>query len=373
MTMRRTVSYAAIVAVAAVFSLELHQWGEMRRRDALEAYRHGQDVDARRVAAAIETSIDRVYQGIRMIAQLPSLRAITNAGGGIDGDGRFVVAYAFANYLEPTSVARVYLATLRADAAASAAATDVAAVRTLSADGSQMPGLRGGDAPEPQTTGSAEPELASIGEQIVALRRARPTLAPASPFDLPMVTGREIVLGGGAASAKTGQEREGRGSIFTVPIYGVDGRLAGAVAAVVRTSVLRRTLPAADFALVDVAHRHVVAAPGDPMVERHSARVAAIEPVPDVPFSAVYPLRTADAAGWKLWVTRPESDFYFGPDFVGAELAEIFGQLMIWCSAAGAIAIWHAHRRRVGRMNRDAEYLAQRIATLMQVRGVGRP
>lgn len=370
MLIRRVVSYAAIIAAATVLSLEFHQWGEFRRHSALEDYRHVQDEDGKRAAATIEQAIDRIYQGIRMVAALPSIRSSVIDGGTIEDDGRFVIGHAFANYLSPASVARVYVVSMRADAARSGGAADALVVRALTSDGQRTIRDRGGRGTPAAAT---DQEFDLLAEQVARLRRAYPVRASAPALEPPMVGGREIGLGTGGESTKNGADRDGRGSIFSVPIYGADDRLSGAVAAVVRTSVLRRQLPSADHALINTENRYFIASPRDGMLTRHAARVAVPEPVPDIPFSSVYTLRTADDGGWKLWVAHSESDFYLSADFVSAELTEILGQILIWAFAIGSIAVLHVHHRKIGRINRDAELLAERIASLMNAGGVGRP
>jgi hypothetical protein len=348
-----SLAHVAVVAIAVMMSLQIHQWGRAARETALEDYRKVKEEETRLVAERIEHAIDEVHRGIAMIAAVPSVRDPLPSGV-LGGDAGYVIGYAFDQILRPASVARLYVAS--ADPHRSAPIV----VRAFTAAGRRgTAGLR----PIP-TVGDEETAL--IVAQIERLRRT-PAIAGTSAAELPMVSGREVAL---AEDTAERSERDTRAVVFSVPIVDTDGRIAGAVSAAVRHGDLRRLLPKTDHALIDVGGGTVVTSPNG---VSDADAMATATPVPDLPFSTVRRLASHDGSTWQLWVTRPEFDFYYGADHLRAALAEVAALVSIWVVAGGAMVVVSSRRRRRSRLREEAEFLAQRVESLLRRERPGAP
>lgn len=341
MSRRSVIVYSVMIAVAVAASWGIRHVGDDHAATALTAFRREANDETRRVAAAIDGEIARIRRDLRTAAA-----ALAAQGSALGGS-----AAAAAPADEPVFGLIVARPTTGGGQE----------VRRLSlvAVGSAIEARLGAPIP------GAAAERAALAEAIDGFRRAAPPVR---------ARGETMMTAFVRPSVGRVDERAGsvvRGDpVFASPVFDGEGRVVGAVAAIVPAAVLRRLLPGAGHALVDEAGRILMRSSEASLIEGRLDAVRAGRSADDLPYSATVPFGWPDGRGWFLWAGRSESDFLTDPRHVAARLREIGALLLVW-SLAGAVAVLrHRLAWRRARLERDAEDLAGRIERILRGNGV---
>jgi len=155
------------------------------------------------------------------------------------------------------------------------------------------------------------------------LRQNYPTDAAFVGLDRPMISTAEMITCDNTVFIHTRRDEDRSGIILSVPFYGVDGALHGAVSAIVRTGALVGYLPESNAGLLNTAHGFNALSPNRGVERVFRNDLTGGRPSRDLLYSAAIklgevdtqgdlaPMAALDAQGdWVLWAGRPNSDFF---------------------------------------------------------------
>lgn len=184
------------------------------------------------------------------ISMLPGVRKVDRHAENLSADDRRVIDVIYAELHNSISLSEIYIVPSDFDPHKVDAKTGKPQEPIFMFDGKN---LGAGDSviAEAQAAEKVKPEEYGLLKARQAWLCKRFFIAPShGSVDPPMISGREIIARDSKEFKKTRDDNDQKGSIFSVPFYGEDGKYQGMISAVARTNVLCRQLT---FASQDVA------------------------------------------------------------------------------------------------------------------------
>ncbi|MBK7973440.1 MAG: response regulator [Deltaproteobacteria bacterium] len=367
---------AAIVCCGAIACVGVTWRYRSSIANAQASFRVEQHEQARESMARVEASFRAIYEGLRTITRLPSVRALGEPGVALGEDARITIQELYNNLANGVAVSEVYVMPMGLDpsgidprtgeeSAAIATFDELIVGRIGGEPGGGNPG-HGGRGHHGEHDGLAEIEL--FERQLMARQEAafaaRGLGAEAiEGLDVPAISGPEVVTCDNTRYSPAHPDNHDReGLVYSLPFFGPDGRLAGLVSAVVLSHALRDLVPDGNHVIGHAATGTLLGAEGDVEWRRSSADVGAGRADPGRIYSEVLPLAVVDDAGpWTLWAGAPDAAFWSRADVRASRLTAALGYLVvIVVTACGvAIAVWARARRE--RLERAAAELERRV------------
>jgi len=136
-------------------------------------------------------------------------------------------------------------------------------------------------------------EYHEMQQQLGFLKQRYPLLSGIEGLSLPMIASPELITCDNTAFIHTLADADRSGVVFTVPFYGSDEGLRGAVSAIILSSALKALLPGRDSSLVNVGHGYALGL-GDGWQQKLSAeKVRAGRPDETLLYSEAVPVTSA--------------------------------------------------------------------------------
>ena len=339
------VAGGALLAGAAGFYWS-GQYAEIRQH-----YVAGSSSDARFIASRAESAFSSIYQNIRTIALLPSIRSIDRHGTTLSEEAKTTIQQIYNNLATDVDVSEVYVLPVDFDpekldpstghheapilafdqliapavtpaAAAAPAATPAADATSAAATPAQAaapaaaaadPGPSQDFVGLPDDAGLPQVEIAEyrrLRQQLAWLSANYPTLDKIDGMKMPMIGSPELITCDNSEFDKTRNDADRMGLVQLVPFYGPDGKLRGGVAAIMRSNAYRALLPATDYALVNTGYGFSTRPSAHGQEAASAQWVAKGIPDPNLIYSEAVPLHTPDSTSkWVLWAGHPDADF----------------------------------------------------------------
>ena len=327
----------------------------------------------------VETAFSAIYQNIRTLSLLPSVRSIDRHGTTLSDEARTTIQQVYNNLATSVDVSEVYVLPVDFDPekidpgtghheapivafdqliAPNAAATNETADVKITAEQDFIG--------KPDDVGIPQVEIQEyrrLVQQLAWLKAHYPTFDKIDGMKVPMVGSPELITCDNSDFDKTKNDADRMGIIQLVPFYGVDGKLKGGVAAIMKSSSYRALLPANDYALVNTTYGFATKA-ADKGQEAQSAQwVAAGKPDPSLIYSQTLPIATADAMGkWQLWAGHPNAMFETGSEASTARSSEIVSIVAIVALALAALGVITMIARNASATAAANARLEQRVA-----------
>ena len=377
---RSTVAYASIVivglaAAAGAGGYWLQQYASQKARFVSDE----RDKTAV-LAKGVETAFATIYQNIRTLSLLPSIRTIDRHGSNLSDEAKTTIQQVYNNLADNVAVSEVYVLPADFNPEALDPVTGHHEAPVLAFDelitGSESASYdAGGSAPTvapehdfdgiPDQAGIPQIEIEEyrlLKQQIDWYRQNYPTAASIKGLAVPVVAGPEVITCDNSVYDTTHVEQDRRGLVQTVPVYGTDGQLHGAVAAIMRTDAYRDLLPDTDFALVNTTYGYVVGAAKGGQQDASADAVKAARPDPSLIYSEAVPLRTADAQStWVLWAGQPNSAFDTSADVVNLKMAAFGSEAAILLLMLAGIVVTALVQRNQDASRRAAAELEAKV------------
>lgn len=276
------------------------------------------------VARRIEAKFKQVYQGIRTLARLPSVRSIERNATALGLDAVRSAQEIYNNLAENTAVSEVYIVPHEFDPDGEVPVTGNLNVplvefdqliegKTAHSYPSWTSSVANGQFHDTRHVREIEVyEYRLMRRQILALRARYGDESSITRVSYPAIGGEEIITCDNSRfSPIKPNDRDRMGSVYSVPYYGGDGSLRGIVSAVMLTSAIRDLLPDDTFAVNNAGYRYTIGAEGTDFTSRYRFEIAADRPADDLIYSVVLPLRILDIGGqWTIWAGKPDRAFW---------------------------------------------------------------
>ncbi len=310
---------------------------------ALIVYRAKAHDGAEIVAKAVASSIDQIYQNLRTMSLLSSVRRIDRHADMLTADGRQAIQQIFNNLAGNVAVSEVYVVPSDLDPDQMDPKTGEKQAPILMVDKVRL-GLTV-DEPEDEIN-PGDPVQEEIYEYR-ALRRlmgdlkVRAPHLPAQATDVPFVSIASLITCDNRVFNKTRSDVDRTGPIYSVPFYGENDLLKGTISAIMLNSAVSRLLPDKNYALIDISSHDVFGSPeGGQQVE--SARlVAGLQPDPDLFYSETLAVKTKDPhPNFMVWAGRPRDEFLMSDELAQIDRFRSIGYVFAGAIAVFSLAVW---------------------------------
>jgi methyl-accepting chemotaxis protein len=341
-----------ILAIGAGAAFGIHVNAQLGMQNAQQRFRaesHAASLAAQSVAQIQFTDI---YQSLRTISRLPSVRKTDRYAKNINQDGLATVQELYNNLASNVDVSEVYIVPKSLDADQIDPVTLEPQTPILMFDDLISDDSAGGNVTKQFEAEIYEYHL--LHQQMLWFQENTPTApAAAAGIDVPMISGHRVITCDNTVFNVSGKNSDRTGMIFSVPFFDMSGKFAGTVSAIIRLKAIRAILPAQNFALVNPLYGALLISPHGGISPQDLALAAAVKADSGLIYSEVMPLAINDPqSAWSLWVGLPNSLFWARPN-VRAVQSFAFGAytalaLLVMIALAGVLVV-AANARLVGR------------------------
>jgi diguanylate cyclase (GGDEF)-like protein len=340
------------------------------------------EADSQHIARSVESTFRSVYENLRTLASLPSVRQLDRHGTNLNEETLLTFQQIYNNLASSVAISEAYILPVdfdpdKIDPVTGLLEEPIAIFDDLIVNGQVHvavpapldPAAHSHDVASAPGTGHVHPdveipEYRQIRDQLQWFAANYPEARLVAGMDTPMIGGPEVITGDNTYFAQTHQDADRSGFTLSVPFYGLDGRLGGSVVAIILTNALRDLLPPSDFALTNRNYGYVIHAKGAGSQSLLSKSWVGMEqPDPGLAYSEVIALDTPDVVGrWTLWVGHPNLRFETSPESEGARATSYAGYAVSAVVTLAAIIGWLLILRGMGQATASNAMLERRVA-----------
>lgn len=366
-------AYLLIIMTGIVFVALVHEKARKDYDIALEHYKQVSDNEAKEVAEKIANVTNQIYQNIRTISFLPSVRKIDRHASNLDDDAHKTIQEIYNNLASSVSVSEVYIVPAdlnpnKIDRMTGKPEEPILMFDQLIVGRS----LNSADSPIKSEVSEAglEPleevetyEYKLLQEQLAWLKQNYGRIDTFEGINVPVIAGREVITCDNSRFSRTTKlDADRSGVVFSVPFYDQDGELKGSISAIILSHTFRDLMPKKDFALVNTAYNYVGMSYEAGQERRSSDAVAQNKPDPGLLFSATVPIVSNDPRSqWSLWAGYPDEKFLQSGDFKAIKNFEYVG----YGSSVGfvlfALGLCHLMRRNFALIRAKSDALGDQV------------
>ncbi len=367
--------HAVIIALTLIPLILVQKKSAQDSQLARLEYKKIMHAETLAVVDNINKNIGDIYDSLRDISFLPDVRMFDSQQETLDKNVQTIVRMIYADLNKNVDVSEIYVTSSEFDPENPAAshrlqmepiiAFDEIA-RNKGDDASLMDniifnmgkeGMASASATEPHGDETSEYRL--IYTQIQWMKQYFSSLSKVRRTSIPMISGPEVITCDNRFFSETKNDKDRSGIVFSVPFYGVDGTLKGAISATVLTNALRAFIPSKDAVLINNLNDYMVFGNEEGQHTISKEWVERASPDPDLYYSEVIAINTMDPrSNWLLWTGRPNSDFEKTPLAKSVREFKIFWSWMIIASMLFLMGVWGVISRN---MHKTTELL-QKIA-----------
>jgi diguanylate cyclase (GGDEF)-like protein len=252
----------AVLGIACLLAVYLTSRAELSVE--WKNYRQAADIRLQRDSRHVGVGLESIYQNLRTISFLPSVRGLTRQSGAIDGDVRETIQQVYNNLASNINVSEVYILPItfnpsRLDPATGKTEEPLAAFDELIVQGGRFqkaedPFLAAKNQLADSTAANAgEVESYEYEQMRSQLDWFSARFGNRSDFvglQAPFISGEELITCDNTVFENTGHDADRKGVVFSVPFYALNGKIAGMVSAIIRSDALRELVANIDYRLV---------------------------------------------------------------------------------------------------------------------------
>ncbi len=374
--------YAFIMVLGLIGAFLLHAKADHDLQVARERFRAEQHAAAVQAAQESRDVLNEIYQNLRTISFLPSVRTINRHGENLNQDGLQSIQAIYNNLASNVEVSEIYIVPADLHPDQLDPVTRRPQIPILMFD-QLITGLHGptrGDEDEDEAReaagvagGTHEPEVEIyeyrlLERQMVWYLAHTPDLGRTDGLHIPMIAGPEVITCDNTQYNLTHVDADREGMVLSVPFFGPDGRFKGTVSAIIRSNALRHMLPITNAALVNRQYGYTLRSTFQGLTPHALEHSAHGEADPGLIYSEALPIDTPDPRSqWLLWTAARNSDFDASPEIRALRTFEWagYGILLLLMLFAG-VSIWGVARYTgmINRATRSLEALADGVGDI---------
>jgi len=285
--------------------------------------------EAERFKTRLQQQLLLIYQGIRTIANLPSVRTISLDDNSLDANVLYTIREIFDNLSTNVGLSSLYfMPSIPVDGISTDAGEFHLPLLVLDPEFHFNPGVN-----DFSKNGGASLNknalIALLGKdsiqnsrvifkQLQELKHQFPTLKHVRNIEFPAVTAIEyeqkdrLVFENISADIR---QNDNHSLIYSVPFYGRDGDFKGAIAAIVPIQRLREMISSPGNVILHQGSGFTITPLTPGIWQSAMPWIKKIRPHPDLIYSRIYTIGIPDISGnWILWSARPDSDYRIRSD-----------------------------------------------------------
>ncbi|CAN5486523.1 hypothetical protein BH10PSE7_BH10PSE7_16000 [soil metagenome] len=367
--------YVSIAAIGLALAVGVRIESTREYAIAKEHYVQSSRAETEAVARHVEQALRAIYESVRTLASLPSVRELDRHGANLVPDGREAIQQVYNNLASSVSVSEVYIVPASLDPEKIDPVTAKPEEPILMFDqlilhaGKYAAAANPFAARDADMTLSApeEPEVEiheyrQLAQQLSWLKTYYPAMGTIDGLNVPMISGAQTITCDNTAFVKTHADIDRSGVIFSVPFYGLDDRLAGSVSAIILSNALRTLIPGQNFALINREY-NFVSQPSETGQDRVSSDWASEgKPDPHLIYSEVVPIGDKDPrSDWVLWAGSPDSAFFQSAEASAVRYFEASGYAVAGLLTLAGLVCWTLFRRNIDLMRSVSRTLERRV------------
>jgi methyl-accepting chemotaxis protein len=366
------IGYVIVIATGIAIALGVYSKSEKDYAAAIERYKTSSEKQVYEDAAKLTNALNQIYQGIRTISLLPSVRLIDRYGKNLDANAHESIIQIYNNLRSNVTISEVYIVH-----------ADIEPERVDPETGSfETPILMFDDAVaahETEETGAIEEKIDTVAKaeaapevEIFEYRALKEQMTyfkehyseqSTDKLNLPFIGSSSVLTCDNSDFEKTQQNSDRSGTMLSVPFYGDDGQLKGSVTAVLRDNITRDLLPASNVALINSEYSYAIMAAEQGQQQESQEWVLKKMPDPSLIFSKVVDIKTSDPRSkWVLWAGYPNSAFLESGDAKAVNNFRLFGYGFAVLFTLAGIGIYAMIRRNFRVMERNNADLEQKVS-----------
>ena len=365
--------YATIALIAVGLGLIVNDYGRRNEQEVLSHYRASQHAASLAVVDKAEAALRSIYENLRTLSLLPSTRTIARHGENLSDEARLTFQQVYNNLAGSVSVSEVYILPAdldpeRIDPVTGRSEEPILMFDQLIVDARDRYEEQAPDAKLPNVTDPGYQteieiyEYREMRKQLAFFSKEVPVMSAVGGLALPMVSSPELITCDNTTFIHTLKDADRSGIVFTVPFYGPDEKLRGAVSAIMLTSALEALLPK-DYALINMGNRYVAGLRATGQQVASAADVGAGQPDKTLLYSEVIPVKTASAdSPFALWVGHPDADFYNSRDLQDVRWTITLAYALVALLAGAAAIVWFLVTRNFQAAQATSATLERRVA-----------
>lgn len=340
--------YACILIVGALIAFFVMSKASKDYREALDQYSEASKTKVERQVASLEGQFRLIYQGIRTISMLPSIKNIDRHGKTIDDNANESIIQIYKNLRSNVTVSEVYIVPLSLEPEKIDPETGSFEVPILmyddevAAKSDKEPDTKDEvttveiPAEEERITTTEQAERAenveifeyrALKEQMAYLKENYSEQSQLSDeMSLPFLGSIRVLTCDNTDFDNSKSDPDRAGVMLSVPFYGDDGKFKGSVTAVLRDNVIRDMLPESHAAIINKNYNYEIISrnPGQAEISKQYVEKAVADP--SLIFSDVVEVKVGDPRSqWLLWVGYPDSQFTESGNVRAVYQFKIFG------------------------------------------------
>ncbi len=306
--------YLPILLVGAALTAGSHVRYRHEMAAELTRYREEGADNARRTAVSVEQAFNQIYQGLRTIARLPTVRGIDRRAENISSEGRQTIQEIYNNLASNVNMSEVYIVPVdlepdQLDPETGRAQEPITTFDRL------IVGQHAEDAPDQKHAQTEVPEVEIfeyrlMKKQLAWFKAKYPRQENVAGVKYPAIGGPEVITCDNRRfKLSAPNDRDRSGMVYSVPFYGEDGALKGCVSGVIPSYNLAELLPGS-AALRNIAHNYTIVPAAPVAWETSGAWLERGLPDPALLESRVTTLKVMDGdSRWLLWSGLPNAVF----------------------------------------------------------------
>lgn len=309
------ITFFSLLLISAIFAI--------RNKDiaqAKEMFIAQSDVKTADIAATIEAKIKASYEAIRTVSLIPSVMELENAGQALHKDAIGSIQQIYNNAFLNIQLSEIYVLPnnfnyLNINPLTKKPEEPLAVFDEFITTKSEI-----GNADSKKKESSVKiPEIESFEyslfkEQFKIIKQNYSANINFKKLEVPMLSGPEIITCDNTDFTQENlinlDNRNRNGFAFTVPKYNSKGQLNGAVSAVLRTKFLMSLMPSENFGIINSNYKNQIITNPSPDWLNSVSYFSTGKLNPNLVYSKIINLKTADIHQWELWVALPNSFFF---------------------------------------------------------------
>jgi diguanylate cyclase (GGDEF)-like protein len=352
-TRKSAAGYILIIVVALTLGFVVQNNAEREYALAQQHFIDQAQAETRVVARQAESSLKSIYENLRTLSYLPSIRNIDRHGRNLSAEARETIRQIYNNLAADITVSEIYIvpATLDPDRIDPSTGKNEEPILMfdnliLNHRASRLAADEGPfhiqtEASENEPEEEEGFEYRQMRDQFSWLKQHFPDQGKFGDLQVPIISGPEIVTCDNSKFRVSRLDADRKGVLFSVPFYGEDGVLKGSVTAVVLNSVLKSFLPPRNISLINPAYNYATPFSDHGQEKVSSSWVQRATADPSLLYSEVIPLNLNDPMGpWLLWSGYPNSAFRYGVEAHSIGLSKLSAFFIIVLLTLAGVIGW---------------------------------
>lgn len=304
-----------VLAIGAVYFIEMRAQSEFNT--IKHHYQNESSIDSKLIVKNIEQAFQEIYQDIRTISYLPSVRNINKQNQHLNPDAIEVIQQIYNNLASNVAVSEVYINSIDFNPDKINPYTRKPEEPIVMFD--EIIVGRSADTNKEHTAIHPEQEITEeieiyeyreIRKQLDIFVSQHPNINTFTEFMSPALSSNEVITCDNSHySHHTKNDDDRSGIIYSVPFYGFDGKLKGSISAIILTHAIRDLLPEQNSAISNSVYNYTAISKNSNQIQESQKWVSLGSKDPSLYFSEVLPIASNDLnSTWKLWVGHPNSE-----------------------------------------------------------------